>query len=115
MQIEIPSDIQEIMEKAPLISGYDEFMVEIAIDEGKVFIRDGIGVWANDLAFENLEIERAWRIMRKWWADEAESRKALEVKTQLEFQIMMKEEEVHSLKETIKALDKKAETKKWFW
>ena len=115
MQIEIPRDIQEIMEQAPQISGYDEFMVEIVIENGEYFIRDGIGVWADHLAYESLEPDRAWRIMRKWWADEAESRKTLEVKTQLEFEIMMKEEEVSNLKEKVKSLDAKAETRRWFW
>ena len=115
MQIEIPRDIQQIMEEAPQLSGYDEFMVEIVIEGGEYFIRDGIGVWADHLAYESLKPDRAWRIMRKWWADEAESRKTLEAKTQLEFEIMMKEEEVSELKEKVKALDDKAETRRWFW
>ena len=117
MQLEIPQDIVDITRKCQWeFTEYAEFDLSISVTkEGEILIRDMLGLWAGDRCSEDLTSEEAWTMIRKWWIDEAESRKTLEAKAQLEFEIMMKQEEVSDLEEKVKALNKKAERKRWFW
>jgi len=106
--ITVPADIVEILYKTQYVNDeYCEFDISIVggID-GKLKARDLIGIW--DKEVHDLEWEDAFTKIRKWWADEAEERAALEEKRVLEQQI-------EALQQQLKQKETKAKKKGWLW
>ena len=109
MQLEIPSDIMDIMRVAPEYAEYVEFDISIGVDaKGQIVVRDMIGVWANADYGKDFLPDQAWAIIRKWWANEQDGLAAKEEKARIEKQI-------ESLQAELKGLENTAKKRKWFW
>jgi hypothetical protein len=110
MQLEIPQDIIDITRECQWeLTWYAEFDLSISVDkEGKVMIRDMLGVWSGDRCSEDLHPDEAWSMIRKWWSNEQEMIDAERKKCAIE-------KNITDLQKELSALHKLAEKKKWFW
>ena len=110
MQFEIPQDIIEITRQCHWeLSDYHEFDISLTVSKnGKVMVRDMLGLWADDKYTEDLMPEEAWSIIRKWWADEEENISAKQTKQDIKNQIA-------ELQKDLETLETTAKKKKWFW
>jgi hypothetical protein len=111
MQIEIPSDILEIMHKTQYVHDeYCEFSIDITVnDKREVVFRDLLGVWDRRESYgSELTPEQAYTIIRKWWANEQENLIAQQEKAKIQ-------EEIVALQSKLDGLEKKAKKNKWLW
>jgi hypothetical protein len=109
MQLDIPSDVIDIMRVAPEYAEYVEFDISIGVnDKGQLVVRDMLGVWANDKYGEDFLPDQAWAILRKWWANEQEGLAAKEEKAKIQKQI-------EALQAELEGLENTAKKRKWFW
>jgi len=110
MQFEIPQDIIDITRQCHWeLSDYHEFDISLTVSkDGKVMVRDMLGLWADDKYEEDLMPEEAWSTIRKWWADEEENIAAKQTKQDIKNQIA-------ELQKDLETLETTAKKKKWFW
>jgi hypothetical protein len=106
---EIPQDILDITRQCHWeLSDYHEFDLSITVNkEGEVMVRDMLGLWDSDYATDR-QPDVAWKLIRKWWADEEENIAAKQTKRDIENQITQLQKELGTLEST-------AKKKKWFW
>ena len=110
MQLDIPSDILDIIHKTQYVHDeYFEFDINVSVNEKReVVIRDMLGVWQGNDYCKPMKPEDAWQAIRKWWANEQDSISALAEKEEIKLQIKALQSKLDGLEET-------AKKRKWFW
>ena len=110
MQLEIPSDILDIMHKTQYEHDeYFEFGLDISVTrEGEFVIRDMMGMWQGSDYARDMKPEIAWNTIRKWWANEQDNMSAQAKKDEIK-------EQIKALQSKLDGLEETAKKRKWFW
>ena len=110
MQLDIPSDILDIMRKTQYEHDeYIEFGLDVSINrEGEFVIRDMMGMWQGSDYAKDMKPEEAWPAIRKWWANELDSMSAQAKKDEIK-------EQIKALQSKLDGLEETAKKRRWFW